>query len=233
MRGKQGFCIEEQIERAPQELLDELRRFAVALIGDGMGACGIMDSGIKPLDRVARICGPAITVETRAADNLMIHAALKLAQAGDVLVVNGHGCLSAGIWGELTTRMAMRKKLGGIVLDGAVRDSCELAASGFPVFCRGVSPCGGGKEGPGQVNLPISCGGVPVYPGDAIVADADGVAVVPRAAIASAIAGARKKAEAERARMAAIAGSDAEVIYPGWLIPMLRAKGVLGPDETL
>lgn len=231
--GKLGFCIVPEIERPPDETVAELGRFPVAIIGDGMGARGIMDGGIKPLNRDSRLCGPAVTVETRAADNLMIHAALKLAKAGDVLVVNGHGYLSAGIWGELTTRVAMRKGLAGIVIDGAVRDSCVLAASGFPVFCRGVCPCGGGKEGVGQVNLTISCAGVPVHPGDIVVGDADGVVVVPRASAGEALAGARQRLERERLRIAAIEGPDPEAIYPSWLIPTLRAKGVLGQDETI
>jgi regulator of RNase E activity RraA len=231
--GKPGFCIAPEIERPPREIIEELGQFSVAIIGDGMGRRGIMDHGIKALNRSARICGPAVTVETRAADNLMIHAALKVARGGDVIVVNAHGDLSAGIWGELTTRVALRKGLAGVVMDGAVRDSCELAASGFPVFCRGVCPCGGGKEGAGQVNLPISCGGVPVYPGDLIVGDADGVVVVPRALAAATVTEARKRVEIEQSRFAAIDGDDLEAIYPPWLIPTLRAKGVLGQDEVL
>jgi len=231
--GKPGFCIVPEIERPPQGLVERLSRFAAAIIGDGMGARGIMDYGIKPLDPGVRICGPAITVESRPADNLMIHAALKIARAGDVIVVNTHGDRTSGVWGELTTRMAMRKELGGLVIDGMVRDSRELIASGFPVFSRGVCPCGSGKEGGGQVNLPISCGGIAVNPGDLIVGDADGVVVVPRSMVEQAVAGAEKKTEVERLRLAAIAGDDPEAIYPGWLIPTLRAKGVLAADETL
>ena len=229
--GKPGFCIVTGVDRPPREALERLSRFPAAIIGDGMRARGIMQFGIKPLHRDSRICGPAITVESQAADNLMIHAGLRLAQQGDVLVVSTHGDLTAGVWGELTTRMAIRKRLGGIVIDGMVRDSSELIASGFPVFCRGVCPRGGGKEGPGQVNLPISCGGVPVKPGDVIVGDADGVVVVPGEFIEEAIEGAQKKTEIERLRFAAIAGEDPKAIYPAWLIPTLRHKGVLGPDE--
>lgn len=231
--GKPGFCIVPEVERPAREIIRQLAEFPVAILGDAMERRGIMDHGIKALNPDARICGPAITVETRAADNLMVHAALKIACPGDVIVVNTHGDLSAGIWGEITTRMAVRKGLGGLVMDGAVRDSRELAASAFPVFCRGVSPCGGGKEGAGQVNLPISCGGVPVQPGDIIVGDADGIVVVPAIIAELVIAGARKRVEIERVRLESIAGGDPEAIYPKWLIPTLRAKGVLGQDETL
>lgn len=231
--GKPGFCIVPEIERPPLELLEELVRFPVAVIGDAMGARGIMHHGIKPLCREATVCGPAITVETRSADNLMVHTALKLARAGDVIVVDAHGDLSAGIWGGLTTAMAMRKGLAGLVIDGAVRDSAELTASGFPVFTRGVCARGGGKEGPGQVNMPISCAGVPIQPGDAIVGDADGVVVVPRALLKETLASARNKMEKEALRMAAIQGEDPEGIYPPWLIPTLRERGVLPKDVSL
>ncbi len=233
MYGRSGFCIVPEIDRVPKQVVDELRQFQAAIIGDGMGRRGIMDSGIKPLNPSSKMCGSAVTVETRAADNLMIHAALKIAQPGDVLIINTHGDASAGIWGELTTRMAIRKGLAGLVMDGSVRDSLELARSGFPVFCRGVCPLGGGKDGPGQVNLPVSCGGVAVNPGDVIVGDADGVIVVPSELAEKAIGWAQDRVEAEEKRFAAIAGDDPEGIYPKWLIPTLRSKGVLGEDETL
>jgi regulator of RNase E activity RraA len=218
MYGGQGFCIVKEIDRAPKEIVEKLGTFKAAIIGDGIGRRGIMDHGIKPLNQDSRLAGSAITVETRVGDNLMIHAALKLAEPGDVIVVNSHGSLSSSCWGELTTRMSMRKGLAGVVLDGAARDSRELNSIGFPVFCRGISACGGGKEGTGQVNL---------------VGDADGIVVVPRELAEAAIGWAQGRHEAEQKRFAAIAGDDPEGIYPGWLIPTLRAKGVLGEDETL
>jgi 4-hydroxy-4-methyl-2-oxoglutarate aldolase len=98
-----------EIDRPPEEVIEQLRAFPVSIIGDGMGMRGVMDYGIKPLGGNVKICGPAVTVETSAADNLMIHAALKRARPGDVLVVNTHGDLSTGLWGELTTRAALRK----------------------------------------------------------------------------------------------------------------------------
>jgi regulator of RNase E activity RraA len=231
--GKAGFCIVAEIGRPPRAIVEQLGQFPVSIIGDGMGRRGIMDPGIRALNRDLNMCGTAVTIETPAADNLMIHAALKVAQAGDVLVVNTHGDISAGIWGELTTRMAIRKNLAGLVMDGSVRDSRELAGSGFPVFSRGINPCGGGKDGGGQVNFPISCGGVAVHPGDVIVGDADGVVVIPMATAEEAIAAARKRIEIEQGRLAAIASGDLDAIYPSWLIPTLRAKGILSENETL
>lgn len=126
-----------------------------------------------------RICGPALTVQTYRADNLVIHVALNLARPGDVLVIDAGGICDTGLWGGLMNQMARQKKLGGIVLDGGVRDCQELVASNFPVFARAISPQGGFKASPGSVNVPISCGNVPVLPGDLIVGDADGVVVIP------------------------------------------------------
>ena len=231
--GKPGFCLVKEIDRAPKKIIEQLGAFKSAIIGDGMGRRGIMDHGMKPLNQESMLVGSAITVETRVGDNLMVHAALKLAEPGDVVVVNSHGSLSNSCWGELTTRMSMRKGLAGLVLDGAIRDSRELSSIGFPIFCRGISPCGGGKEGTGQVNMPISCGGLTVNPGDVVIGDADGIVIVPLEMAENAVAWAQARVEAEQKRFAAIAGDDPEGIYPGWLIPTLRAKGVLGEDETL
>jgi 4-hydroxy-4-methyl-2-oxoglutarate aldolase len=231
--GKPGFCVVPDIERPPRDVIDRLAKFPVAILGDAMGRRGIMDRGIKPLNSKTALCGPVVTVEVVVGDNLMIHAALKLAQPGDVLVVNAYGDMASGLWGELTTSMAIRKGLGGFIIDGAVRDGTELAESGFPVFPRGVCPRGGEKDGPGQVNMPISCGGVAVNPGDMVVGDGDGVVVVPRHMAEATIEAAQKRIDAEAARFDAIRNGPEDGIYPGWLIPTLRAKGILGEGETL
>jgi len=233
MYGKPGFCIEPEIRRPARETVDALSKFAVAVIGDGLGRQRIMDAGIKPLDPKVPLCGPAITIEVDPADNLMIHAALKLAKPGDVLVVNAHGDVNHGVWGEIMTSMAVRKKLGGLVIDGSVRDSLDVIACGLPVFSRGVCPLGGSKDGAGQVNLPISCGGVAVNPGDVVVGDADGVIVIPQALLAEAIDKATKKVAAEAKRLDSIRNGKESEIYPSWLIPTLRAKGILGENEDL
>lgn len=231
--GQPGFCLVKEINRVQKETIEQLAKFKVAIIGDGMGRRGIMDQGIKPLNPDLKMCGSAITVELRPGDNLMLHAALKIAQPGDVIVVNAQGNLSTSCWGELTTRMSIRKGLAGCVIDGALRDSRELVSIGFPVFCRGINPCGGGKEGTGQVNMPISCGGITVHPGDLVVGDADGVVIIPQQLSENAIKWAQHRHDVEKKRFADIAGEDPEGIYPKWLIPTLRDKGVLGENDTI
>lgn len=231
--GKPGFCIRTDIDRPDPAVVRALADHQVAIIGDGIGRRAIMDAGIKPLNPTSVFAGPAVTVEVPPADNLMIHAALKLAGEGDVLVINAGGALGHGIFGELTTRMAIRKKLAAVVVDGAVRDSLELAGCGLPIFTRGVNPTGGGKDGPGQINMPITCGQVVVNPGDIVVGDADGVIVVPLNQAAEALKHAQGRIAAEDKRMKAITDGPIEAIYPDWLIPTLREKGVLGPEDTL
>lgn len=231
--GEPGFCLVTDIDRPQRAHVEALARFSVALIGDGLGRRAIMDAGIKPLAPTMRLAGPAVTVEVHAGDNLMIHAALKLASAGDVLVINGRGDLSHGIWGGLVTTMALRLGLAGVVVDGAVRDSDELVASGFPVFSRGINPTGGTKDGLGQVNMPISCGGVPVMPGDVVIGDADGIVVVPAPEAAAASERAAQREAAEARRIEAIRAGPIDTIYPAWLMPTLRAKGILSDDDGL
>jgi len=231
--GKPGFCIAKDIKRGNQQDLKKLSEYPVALIGDGYGRRAIMDAGIKPLNPELKMFGSAITVETHPADNLMIHVGIKIAQEGDILVINAHGSLSNGIFGDLLCNTAVRKKLGGIIIDGAVRDSVELIESGIPIYARGINPMGGGKEGPGQVNLPTSCGGVIVNPGDMIIGDADGVITIPIAHANEAIAGAQAKVDAEEKRMKAIKNAPLDEIYAPWLIPTLIKQGVLKEGEEL
>lgn len=229
--GRPGFCIVTQIERPRAELVHALGRYPVATIGDSFGRRAIMDAGIKPLDPSLVMAGPAVTVEVAPADNLMIHAALRLAQEGDVLVVNAHGNLDYGLWGEITTAVAIRKKLAGVVIDGAVRDVRELSQCGFPVFARGVNPTGGGKNGPGQLNMPVSCGGVAVMPGDIVVGDADGIIVVPSAEANNAIRIAQERLDAEAERVNEIRNGPPEALNSAWITETLRAAGVLQKDE--
>ena len=228
--GRPGFCLRREIVRADAALIARLARFPVALIGDGFGRRAIMAAAIKPLDPETRLAGPAITVEVRAADNLMIHAAIALAHPGDVLVIDAHGDVSSAVFGGILAEAVKAKGIAGVIVDGAVRDGAEIRGLGLPVFARAVTPVGPDRDGPGQVNLPIACGGVPVGPGDAVLGDADGVIVVPAALMEAAIAGAEARERAEARIHADIAAGKTTQDF---LIPALRAKGVLGPDETL
>jgi 4-hydroxy-4-methyl-2-oxoglutarate aldolase len=166
-------------KRPDPALVKEFATFGTALITDAMDRFRAM-RGVLPVIRGMRLAGPAVTVQTYRCDNLMVHVGLEIAQAGDILVVDAGGITYTGVWGGHMTDMALNKKLGGIVVDGAIRDSAEMITKHFSAFCKGVCPQGGHKDDPGSVNIPIACGNVTVNPGDIIIGDDDGVAVIPQ-----------------------------------------------------
>ena len=147
-------------------------------MSDALGRLSVMHPSIVART-VPHMCGIAVTVNLPAGDNLMLHRALALTQRGDVLVINAQGDTSRAVMGGLMTRLAIQRGVAGVIVDGAVRDAAEMAALEFPVFTRGLSANAPDRARAGQVNLPIACGGVVVSPGDIVVADADGIAVVP------------------------------------------------------
>jgi RraA family protein len=168
------------------------------------------------------VLGPAFTVKSRAGDNLLLHKALDMAQPGDVIVFDAHGDLTNAITGELMMQTAVRKKLGGVIIDGAIRDLATLREMDLPIFAAGVTPAGPYKDGPGEINVPVSIGSVVVHPGDIIVGDDDGIVVVRPADAADIAAKARKKHAAEEEKMASI---KAGTLNTDWIDKELSAKG--------
>jgi len=169
------------------------------------------------------LCGPAVTVRVRPGDNLMIHKALTMVAPGDVLVVDGGADLTQALVGGLMRTTCIARQLAGLVIDGAVRDLCEWAGDGMPIFARGHTHRGPSKDGPGEVNVPVSCAGLVVLPGDLVVGDADGVIAVPAAEAASVL----EKTRAHLAREAAIREANrAGTADPERFDAVLRAKGL-------
>ncbi|MGK5079855.1 4-carboxy-4-hydroxy-2-oxoadipate aldolase/oxaloacetate decarboxylase [Janthinobacterium sp. HLX7-2] len=179
------------------ETLHALRQLGAATVYEAQGAKGALDSGIKPISPGMRLAGPAFTVDTRPADNLMLHYAMLKARPGDVLVVDAKGFLEAGVWGDVFTEQAQRIGLAGLVIHGAVRDAAAMTEAGFPVFSRGLSIKGTGKHQPGRINVSISIGDVSIDPGDIIVGDQDGVVVVRRHEVDEVLAKSRQREEKE------------------------------------
>lgn len=182
---------------ASADMLATLRELGTATIYEAQGAKGALDSGIKPIDPGMRLAGPAFTVDTRPADNLMLHYALLKAKPGDVLVVDAKAFMEAGPWGDVMTQQALQIGLAGLVINGAVRDAATIIDMGFPVFCRGLSIKSTGKNQPGRVNVPICIGDVQINPGDIVVGDRDGLVVVPRDEVDSAIRNSHARIEKE------------------------------------
>ena len=178
--GRPGFRVLAAPTRLPAELIERFRGLASSNLADAMGRFNFMDPSIQSRSGLP-LCGLAVTVNARPADNLMVHKALQVATPGDIVVVSTGGNTNSAVFGELMCTTAAAARLGGIVVDGAIRDVEGITRLGFPAFSRSVSPGSCDKDGPGEINVPISCGGTVVNPGDIIVGDADGVAVVWRA----------------------------------------------------
>lgn len=190
--------IVKSFERPDQKFVNEFAGIGVATIHESLGKenTSVMDPSIKPLKEGMKLLGPALTVDCFHGDNLTLHIAMTLSNPGDILVVDAHKSLGAMFGGQMTFQ-ARQQGIGGLVVDGSVRDSEEIRASGFPCFARFVSPIGTAKNTIGSVNVPIQCGGVVVKPGDLVVGDDDGVVVVPRREIREVIEKARKRLEKE------------------------------------
>jgi regulator of RNase E activity RraA len=218
-----GFRILASPPRLNDELVRAFQGLAASTVADAMGRFGFMDPGIRSRSGLP-LCGLAVTVNARPADNLMVHKALQLAQIGDVVVVSTGGNLANAVFGELMCRTAKASQLGGLVVDGAIRDAEGITALGFPAFSRTVCPGSCDKDGPGEINVPISCGGIVVEAGDVIVGDSDGVAVVPRQHAADVLALARTLIEQEAKRVREI---DAGVRFKPEIDDALRKKGVI------
>ncbi len=190
---------------------------------DAQGRRGALDHGIRCLTRASRILGAALPVWSRGRDNLAPYAALAFAKPGDVLIVATDDCVSASVAGDILLGMARNGGVAGMVTDGVVRDVPGLDAVGIPVFARGVSPNSPQKDGPGTIGLPIAIGGVLVSPGDLVVADGDGVVIVPLSGI-SAVVAALAEVRAKEAQMdAAVAGGATR---PGWLAERLARADI-------
>ncbi|HUQ27522.1 MAG TPA: hypothetical protein VM051_02965 [Usitatibacter sp.] len=223
--------IRRDFQRVAPEVARRAGSFQAAILADVAGRRGTLHGRIAPVSPEMKCAGPAFTIEVRPGDNLMIHTAMTMAKPGDVLVIDGKADRTCALMGAIMINACKQLKLGGVVIDAAIRDSLELRELGFPVFAVGANPNGPTKFVPGRINWPISCGGIAVSPGDLVVGDADGVVVVEREKAASLLDAAQKKVDDETARIAAIKqGKD---LKPKWLEGSLRAAGLLKDGEAL
>lgn len=219
------------IERVDPAVVAEAAQYPSSILADVAGRRGALNGRIAPLAPSMRFAGPAITVEVRPGDNLMIHAAMAVAQPGDVIVVDGKGDLSSALMGEIMSQQCVALGVVAVVIDGAVRDSEAIRELGFPMFAAGLNPNGPTKSVSGRLNHPVSIGGVSVSPGDLVVGDADGVTVIERSKAAAMLPLAADKVAAETKRIAEIKSRKA--LAPAWLNSALVAAGVIKAGETL
>lgn len=200
IHGKIGFRYIEDIDRADTDAVQKAHDYAAANLSDGMNKFYTMDYGIRQMFDSPKLVGTAVTVKVRSGDNLMLHKALGLIKPGDVLVVETQGGNNYAVAGELMVRCMKEIGLAGMVVDGTVRDLDECRKMGMPIFARGTVCGAGDKMGPGEVNFPVSCGGVVVMPGDIVVGDKDGVVVIPKEDALAVFDAADKKLASEKKR---------------------------------
>lgn len=223
MAGPVGFRIFTKVNRADAELVELFRELPVCNIDDTMNKIGAAHSGIKPLNRV-KLLGTAVTVKAPIGDNLMFHQAISMAQAGDVIVVDGGGCTERAVCGENMMQIARQKGIRGFVVDGSIRDSGALADfDDFTIFARAVMPNASFKGlGPGEINVPVSIGGMLVFPGDIIVGDEDGVIAIRPEHAREIAEAARALKEKEEANLQLILRGESD---RSWVMRALREKG--------
>jgi regulator of RNase E activity RraA len=220
-----GFRLRNEIERPDPETVSGLSRHQTPDISDLMNRLYAMEPEIRNMtDPDLRLVGPACTVKCYPGDNLMVHKALDVAQPGDVIVVDTSSSSLTAVLGDLVCTKARHRGIAGFIVDGLIRDLPAIRRLGdFPVFARDVTPKGPLHRGPGEIGYPISCGGIVVNPGDVVVADLNGVVVVPRDISDELLMRLDAKAAKESDYVSAVARGD---FNNDWVDAMLEASGV-------
>lgn len=199
-----GFQIGQRVRKVDAATASRFRGLPVANISDSMARMTAGGARLRPMHAGGALSGPALTVKTRPGDNLMIHKALDIADAGDVVIVDGGGDLTNALIGEMMVAHAQARGIAGIIIHGAIRDYDTIHAGTFPVFAAGVTHRGPYKDGPGEINTAIAIDGMVIEPGDLIVGDGDGVLCVPFALTEEIYKATKAKNDAETKQLAAI-----------------------------
>ena len=224
MPGKAGFRVRTDWRRPDAALVEAFGTASPAQVADCMMRLGAMDSGMRPVWPSARVIGAAITVWCHSGDNLMLHKALSLAAPGDIVVMNTQGNTNNSGFGELIATSAVRIGIRAVIIDGTVRDADALEALKLPVYARGLCPNGCNKDGAGEVGAVIACGGVAVRPGDIVLADRDGITVVPLDDAPAVAQAAQAQVERENKRMSEIVRG---VLVRPEIDESLRKQGII------
>ena len=223
--------IVRKIQRADPEVMHALGELGVATVHEAQGRTGLMKPYLRPIYSTARVAGSAVTVSSQPGDNLMLHAAMEVCRPGDVLVVTTTSDSTDGMFGELLGVSCQAHGVAGLIIDAGVRDTAELTAMDFPVWAKAVSAQGTVKSTAGSVNVPVVCAGAAVNPGDVIVADADGVAVVPRERAAEVAQLGRDRVNKENASRERLRKGELGLDFYG-LREKLKQLGVEYVDEA-
>ena len=225
-----GFRVRSEVERPEPDAIAGFSAFETPAISDQMNRLYTMAPAIRNVaGEHMRLVGPACTVKVYPGDNLMVHKALDVAQPGDVIAIDTSASTMTAVLGDLVSTKARHRGVAGFVVDGLIRDLPGIRALGdFPVFARGVTPIGPLHRGPGEINYPVSVGGIVVHPGDLIVGDLNGVVVVPRDIVGSILGRLTEQAARESSYTAAVARGE---FSNEWVDALLAQHG-LAPGET-
>lgn len=217
-----GFRILRRSRKVSADVVERFRALPVANVSDSMSRVTAGGARLRPMHAGGVLAGPALTVKSRPGDNLMLHKAIDLAEAGDVIVVDAGGDVTNSLMGELMHAYAEKKGVAGIVLYGAIRDYAYMRASSFPIFATGITHRGPYKDGPGEINVPIAIEGMVIHPGDLMLGDDDGVLCVPFDDCEAVYTATKAKHDAETKQMEAIlAGRNDR----SWVDASLRKLG--------
>lgn len=217
-----GFRIKRSWTRIDASFVAAFRTLPVANVSDSMSRLAAGGTALRPMHRDGVLAGPALTVKSRPGDNLMLHKAIDMAAAGDVIVVDAGGDVTNSLMGELMLAHAIRRGVAGFVLYGAIRDVDAIRARNLPVFALGVTHRGPYREGPGEIGFAIAVEGMVIEPGDLVLGDSDGVVAVPAAAAETVLAATRKKHEAEARQMSE---TEAGTLDRSWVDKALERLG--------
>jgi regulator of RNase E activity RraA len=220
-----GFRICPRGPRIPAETLARYCDVAVAHASDAMGRMRHGGPRLRPYHAGGRMVGPAFTVLARPGDNLMLHKALNIAEPGDVIVVDAGGDLTNALFGEIMLAYARLRGLGGLVINGAIRDSAVIGANPLPVYAAGVTHRGPYKDGPGEINVPVAIGGMVISPGDLVLGDEDGIVAIPHAGLDEVFATVTQIRAKEAELLAEIASGEVD---RSWVDAILRRQGCEG-----